>query len=237
MKKNYFILLFGLLIYSQNNYCQNYTDIQTYEWFDTKLGKESLEFRTGTGHLNFDNTIDNEHRYYNINEFKNGSIVFNGQTHYNIDLKYDTFADELVIRPYPDRARIQINILKEKTDSFKIENENFVNLKPQNATYKAGYYQETIVGENCILYTKYIKLKTQIIKDNYLLTSYIPYHEFLLLKEGKFILINSQSEIVKLYPTQKRKINDFYYINKKLKKESPGLFMKKLMKYINNYNL
>lgn len=229
--------MFGLLIYSQNNYCQNYDDIKTYEWFDNNLGKESLEFITGTGHLNFDNTIDNQHRYYTTNEFKNGSIVFNGQNHYNIDLKYDIFADELVIRPYPERVRIQINLLKEKINSFKIENENFVNLKQQNTAYKGGYYQETVVGENCILYIKYIKLKTQIIKDNFLLTSYIPQYEFLLLKEGKFILINDQSEIVKLYPTEKRKINDFYSINKNLKKENPGLFMKKLMKYINNYNL
>lgn len=237
LKKNYFILLFGLLIYSQNNYCQSDNEVQTYNWFDNKPGKESLEFRTGVGHLNFDHTIDDQHRYYNTNEFKNGSIVYNGQNYYNIDLKYDIFADVLVAKPYPETPRIQINLVKEKMNSFKIENEKFVNLTQINSTFRGGYYEETIIKNDCILYIKYLKEQKVVVKDNFLLTGYTPHCEFLLLKDDKFVSINTKSEILELYPKQKRKINDFYFMNKDLKKQNPGLFMKNLMKYINNFNL
>ncbi len=237
LKKNYSLILLGLFLCIQNTFGQNQNEIQTYNWFDSAIGKESLEYSAGTAHLNFDSTIDNQHRYYKLDQFKNGNITYNNQSYYNLDLKYDIFTDELIIRPYPENSRIQINLVKEKMNSFMIENEKFVNLKDLNTTYKSGYYEENIIGDNCILYIKYIKAKKSIIEGTSSLISYTPYCEFLLLKENKFILINSKSEIIKLYPKQKRRIDDFYSINKGLKKESPGLFMKNLMKYINNFNL
>lgn len=236
-KNPYFIILFGVLLNISNVHSQNNNEILTYNWFDKSLGKESLDFNNGTGHLNFDKTIDKQNRYYVADEFKSGSITYNGQNYFNLDLKYDIFNDELVLRPYIETTYIQINLLKEKVDFFKIGNEKFVNLKLLPANLKGGYYEETVTGKNSVLYIKYYKEKREIIKDDHFLIRYIQNYDYVLLKDNKFTLINDKKEIIKLYPEQKRKINDFFFKNKDLKKDNPALFMKNLMKYINNFNL
>jgi len=234
-KKHYFIILFGLLLNILNINSQNNKEISTYNWFDKNSGKEALDFNNGTGHLNFDKTIDNENRYYITDEFKTGSISYNDQNYFSLDLKYDIFKDELVFRPYIETTHIQINLLKEKVDFFKIGNQKFVNLKLLPHSLKTGYYEETVTGNNSILYIKYYKEKRDIIKDDHFLISYKQNSDFLLLKDNTFILINDKKEIIKLYPEQKRKIQNFFSTNKDLKKDNPGLFMKNLMKYINNF--
>lgn len=236
-KNPYFIILFGLLLNIPNIYSQNNNTIPTYNWFDKTIGKESLDFNNGTAHLNFDKTIDNQNRYYITDEFKTGTITYSGQNYFNLDLKYDIFNDELILRPYTETTHIQINLLKEKIDSFKIGDEKFVNLKQLPINLKRGYYEETVMANNSILYIKYYKEKREIIKDNYFLIGYLQNYDYVLLKDNKFTLINDKKEIIKLYPDQKRKINDFFFANNDLKKENPGLFMKNLMKYINNFNL
>lgn len=234
-KELLFIILFGLLLNTSQIFGQNNNEILTYNWFDKNFGKESLDFNNGNGHLNFDQTINDHHRYYKTDEFKNGNIIYEGQSYFNLDLKYDLFNDQLVIRPYIESPYIQINLLKEKVDFFKIGNQKFVNLKLLPHSLKTGYYEETVTGNNSILYIKYYKEKRDIIKDDHFLISYKQNSDFLLLKDNTFILINDKKEIIKLYPEQKRKIQNFFSTNKDLKKDNPGLFMKNLMKYINNF--
>lgn len=235
-KELFFIILFGLFLNISQVFSQNNNDIFTYNWFDKNLGKESLPFNNGTGHLNFDKTIKDQNRYYIADEFKNGAINYQGQDYFNLDLKYDIFNDELVLRPYIETSYLQINLLKEKVDFFKIGNEKFVNLKQLPANFKSGYYEETVTGNNTVLYIKYYKEKKNIIKDNFFLIEYVQHNDFVLLKDNTFTLINDKKEIIKLYPDQKRKINDFFFMNKDLRKNSPGLFMKNLIKHINNFN-
>lgn len=234
-KELLFIILFGLSLNTPKIFGQSNNEVVTYNWFDKNLGKESLDFNNGNGHLNFDSTINDHHRYYNTDEFKNGNIIYEGQNYFNLDLKYDIFNDQLVLRPYIESYYIQITLLKEKVDSFKIDNEKFVNLKEIPTNFKSGYYEEVRIGNNTILYIKYSKAQEKVIKDFSILIDYIPYFDYILLKENKFTLINDKKEIIKLYPDQKRKINDFFLMSKDLRKTNQVLFMKNLIKYINNF--
>lgn len=234
-KKSYFIILFGLFLSIQSIHSQNNNEISTYNWFDKNLGVESLDFKNGPAHFNFDKTVDGHNRYYISNDFKSGSINYNGQNYYNVDLKYDIYMDEAIIRPYNETNHTQSNLIKESVTYFKIGNEKFVNLKELTANYKGGYYEEVATGENTILYIKYYKEKKDVLKDNLFLIDFEQKHEFIVLKDNKFTLVNEKQEIIKLYPDKKRKINDFFFMNRNLKKDDPGLFMKSLMKYIKQF--
>lgn len=236
-KKLYFLILFGLFLNIYSIRSQTNNEIATYNWFDKNLGIESLGFKNGPAHLNFDKTANNQNRYY-VDEFKSGSITYNGQNYFDLYLKYDIHDDELVLRPYNESNTTKINVVKDYVSSFKIGNEKFVNLKELNSSnYKTGYYEEVLLANNTILYIKYYKDKNNVMKENISYIEYLPKYDFILLKEKNFHLINDKKEIIKLYPADKRKINDFYFKNRSLKKEDPSLFMKSLMKYINNLNL
>lgn len=236
-KKLYFLILFGLFLNIYSIHSQTNNEVATYNWFDKNLGIESLDLKNGPAHLNFDKTANNENRYY-TDDFKSGSIIYNNQNYFDLYLKYDIYADELVLRPYKESNTTKINVVKDYVSSFKIGNQKFVNLKELSApNFKKGYYEEVILAANTILYIKYYKERNNVMKENIAYIAYLPKYDYILLKGKDFYLINDKKEIIKLYPEEKRKINDFYFKNRSLKKEDLSLFMKSLMKFINNLNL
>ena len=233
-QKAIFLVLFGLFLNIHSSQSQTNDDITVYNWFDKNLGLESLDFKNGLAHLNFDKTPPNQNRYL-TNEFKKGSINYNEQYYFDLFLKYDIHSDELVLRPYDEANTTKINLIKENINSFTIGTDKFINLKELNtSTFKGGYYEEVLIGNNITLYIKYYKEKKKSAKDEINLIDYVPKYEFVLLKENKYSVINEKKEIIALFPDSKRKINDFYIMNRDLKKDNFPLFMKNLIKYINN---
>ncbi|WPO80512.1 hypothetical protein [Flavobacterium sp. KACC 22761] len=234
-KKIIFLCLFGLLLNIPSIHSQSVKETEIFNWFDKNAGIESLDIKNGPAHLNFDKTINNQHRYYGTDEFKKGSINYNGQNYFDVYLKYDIYADQLVLRPYDQQNTTKINLLKANIAYFKIGDENFVKLDElNNSLFKGGYYNETLIKNNQALYIKYFKEKKKNIKEELDLIDYKPRYEFVLWKDNKFNLINEKKEIIALFPESKRNINDFYLMNRSLRKENPPIFMKNLMKYINN---
>lgn len=217
-------------------YCQTSNDISVYNWFDNNLGVESLDFENGSAHLNFDKTIKNQNRYYISEDFKKGNFNYNSQDYFDLLLNYDIYNDELILRPYGESNTTKINLNKEKISSFKIGNEKFVNLKELNSNnFRKGYYEEVPAGNNITLFIKYYKEKKKNNnKEEVDLIEFVPKYEFLLLKENKFYPVNDKKEIIALFPDNKRKINDFYLLHRDLKKDNVPLFMKNLVKFINN---
>ena len=226
------LLILGIFFNIYNIYSQNNNEVLTYNWFDKSIGIESLDIKNGLLHLNFDKTANDNNRYYISNDFKSGSVNYNNQDYFDLFLKYDIYNDELILKHNKSNTT-QINLIKENITFFKIGEQKFVNLN-EAKPFKAGYYEETSIGKNIILYTKYYKEKSKVTKDNFSSIEYSQKNEFLLFKENEFYLINDKNQIIKLYPDSKKKINSFYFSNKDLRKNDSPLFMKNLMKYINN---
>lgn len=234
-KKTFYLILFGIFLNINTVYCQTSNEIATYNWFDKNLGVESLDFENGSAHLNFDKTVNNHHRYYISEDFKKGSIRYNDQNYFDLLLNYDTYSDELVLKPYGESNTTKINLIKNNVSSFTLGNENFVKLTAVNSLpFKKGYYEEVQTGNNITLFIKHYKEKKKSNRADIDLIDFIPRHEFIVLAENKFYPANDKKEIVALFPNNKRKINDFYLLYRNLKKEDASLFMKNLLKYINN---
>ncbi|MEN2414135.1 hypothetical protein [Flavobacterium mesophilum] len=234
-KKIIFPCLFGLLLNIPSIHSQSVKEIEVFNWFDKNASVESLDIKNGPAHLNFDKTVDNQHRYYGADEFKKGNITYNGQNYFDLSLKYDIYADELVWRPYDEQNVTKINLVKSNISYFKIGTETFVNLKElSNTAFRSGYYEEINLSNNQTLYIKYYKEKKKNAKVEMNLIEYIPRFDFVLWKDNKFNLINDKNALIKMFPESKRKINDYYLMNRTLRKENTSLFMKNLMKYINN---
>lgn len=229
------LIMIFLLGSFQNISAQNDKEETIYNWFDSVLGKENLDINNGTLHHNYDRTFNNEHRYYDLNAFVNGSVVYNDQNYYDLALKYDIYNDEVVLNPKNKEANyIIINLSKEMIKSFRINKKNFVNLTlsalPSNV--KKGYYEENLVGKSFTFYVKHYKFKKETLQNTRPLLNYFYQPEFLLFYNNNFLEINSRRDLTNLFPIHKTKIDEFYSKYEKLEEESKLKFMEKLMIYI-----
>lgn len=214
---------------------QSNNNESVYNWFDKTIGKENLGVNNGAIHTNYNLRLNDQNRYLDSNKFIIGNVNYDAQDYFDVNLKYDIYNDELILKPYGESDYISITLAKEKVKAFTIYNTKFVNLNLElPLEFSKGYYEENLMGKSFVFYIKHYKIKEEILKGNSVFTNYFYINKFILFSENKFNKINSKSDILKLFPDYKREITNFYKTYKDLKKQNELKFTKNLMIYINN---
>lgn len=237
-KKSAFLILFGLFLNISAIHSQTSSnDISTYNWFDKTVGIENLNLINGVPHTNPFRTIDENNMYY-INQYELGSLNYEGQTYYNVMLKYDIYRDILALNPFGESENIGVNVIKTKVQFFSIKDKNFVNIDkkdPAVPEFTAGYYEENKISPDFVLYIKHHKNQQKTIVESVLYYHFKEDTSFFLDLKNKTYSIKSKNDVIKLFPEQKKQINGFYLMNRELRKSDEKQFMRNLMKYISNF--
>lgn len=235
-KKSAFLILFGLFLNISIIYSQTNNDIATYNWFDKTVGTENLDIVNGIPHINPYRTTGDNHLYY-IDRYETGSLIYEGQSYYNIKLKYDTYRDLLVLNPFDESENIGINVITTKVESFSIQDKNFVNINKKDLDvreFTPGYYEENKITPDFKFYIKHHKNQQKVINEGILSYNFKENNSFFLDLKNKIYPIKSKNNIIKLFPEQKKQINGFYLMNRELRNSDENQFMRNLMRYINN---
>jgi len=111
------IICNGFQIYSQKN-----SEISLYNWFDTIIGKGNLGINNGPLQTNPYKTIGQNNMYYIADKYSKGDVIYDGQTYYDVNIKYDIYKDELILNPYGESEHIGLILIKDKIESFLKQN-------------------------------------------------------------------------------------------------------------------
>lgn len=231
----------ALLLISCNafkTYSQNNSEATLYNWFDTIVGKENLEINNGTLYTNPYKTIGQNNMYYIADMYSKGDVRYDGQTYYDVNLKYDIFKDKLILNPYGESEHIGINLIMDKIESFSIKDKRFVKIEKKDNNlpeFRTGYYEENEFASDFIFYIKYHKDIQKGINDNGVFYNFNENHLFFIYLKNKTYQIKTKNDIIKLFPEQKKQIHAFYLMNREILKSDKNQFMGNLMKYINNF--
>ena len=244
-KRSIFLILFGLSLNFCTLYSQTiYNKAPINNWFDNAIGKENLAIYNGSRHVNYYITLDKSHSYYVSGKFTTGSLKYENQDYYNVELKYDVNNDILVCKPIGQYDYMGINIIKEKTSGFTIYDKQFVNINYSNPScpeYMNGYYQEIIFSKNNILYIKHHKSRTKVIDTKTIsdgvnqnsTDEFKEKNEFILKHKDVYNRISSKSDIIKIFPEYKSAIKNYYSKNIQLEELDNKVFIENLIKEIN----
>lgn len=236
-KKLIFHIIFGLLLSIHSLHSQTAKEIDIYNWFDKTIGKENLDLNNGVLYTNPYRTINNNNLYFLDDKFEKGNLSYNGQIYYNYNLKYDIYRDILILNPSETSELIGISLNTEKVDSFTILNRNFVKVRKEQYNlpeFLTGYYEFFSFNENFIFYIKHSKTGQKKIKDDSSYYYFTDNNHFYLAYKKNLYAINRKSDLTNLFPEQKKQINEFYLMNREIKKSDLNQFMRNLMKYISN---
>jgi hypothetical protein len=171
-------------------------------------------------------------------EFLPGSVIINGRTfdNSNLKLKLDIVNDELLI--LTDRnATLQLN--KEMVDLFTLLYENqlfrFKRLEIDSLNMLSGYVNVIYDGETS-LYVKYkkeIRLRNSAGERDTFIQSYRVY----VMKDGILHTVNNKTSLIKLLSDHKEELKDFIRSDKiRISRKSPGSIAPVLAFYDNLNN-
>ncbi|MBZ4036262.1 hypothetical protein K6T82_15925 [Flavobacterium sp. 17A] len=235
-KQHILILIFGLFLNICNLYSQNIKEESIYNFFDNAVGVENLGVNNGYAYKDIYTTIDNNSMYYVSNNFTKGSVNYDGQIYYDVNLKYNTYKDELILSPRAESKYSTISLIQDKTSAFTLNGKNFVYLNKKLSPLSeltTGYYEITALRDGFNFYIKHSKKLENKTVDNKVYSNFIDNNSYFIFYKNSFYNSNNKSEILKIFPNQKKQINDFYAMNRELRKSDNDQFMINLLKHIN----
>ncbi|MFN7043802.1 MAG: hypothetical protein ACK4M1_01285 [Flavobacterium sp.] len=231
--KTYYNFIFTVfLLINSSLYSQNKIE----DFFDNSVGKENLPLNNGTFYFNTFKTL-NTHQYYHTNKYSVGTLVYDNQYYNTVNLKYDSFRDVLVFKPFGESENFGIILISEKVLHFTINNKNFTNLSfitKDSLKNVKGYYEENLKGKDFTFYIKHKKDRREFIKNQVVYADFGIYNEFLIFKSNIYHPIKSKKDVTILFPIHKKEINTFYSDNSKLSKDNKTEFYEKLFRFIDH---
>ncbi len=227
-------VIFILLLLSINSFSQTNEKKEISNYFDKTIGEEILNINNGKIHLDPYN-LKNGNNYYLNKNFISGSVFYDNQLYENILIKYDMYKDELV-KSFENNNAFGVTLINKKTDYFLIEDKRFVNIDNKYKFPKVitGFFEEKYLGKNISLYIKHFKTAKETIIETTLYTEFKEYSDYQLLYNSKFTSVNTQNEILAIFPQLKKEIKEYYKKNKISEEANPYQFKADLIKFIDN---
>ena len=210
-----------------------------YNWFDQIVGQENIGLYNGKQYVNLylNKTFDNKHQFFRSEKLLKGSVTYDGQTYYDMNMMYDLDTDNLIVTLKSGSVASFLQLIRSKVNEFTIDGSRFVYFDgfAENSTAVNGFYEVLLENNSLSLLKKHKKNKKRRLEEldgNRAYYEFVDAYEYLLFAGGEYKNIESRSDIIKRYPNLKKEIKTFYNKNKKLKKNQPDIFLKKLFESV-----
>lgn len=212
-------------------------EIQLAKAYDSIAGIQGLSISNGLIHSNPYPVQNGKYRYFRSDKFEKGTVIYNDQYYYDIDVKYDLYNDILIFKPVGETNNMGIELIPQNVNAFLINGKRFVNLNKVVSplfTFIKGYYEENISGKNFTFYIKRHKDRRETVTGTRIYNEFENNDEYYVYRDNNFYKVASKSDVIALFPDLKKKINDIYSMNKSIEKEDKTQFFEELMQKINN---
>lgn len=204
--------------------------------FDQVVGIQNTMLYQGVAHTESYRTINEKTPYFITPQFLKGSVRYTGQDYYGLDLKYDVFEDQVLIKLVPSVGGARLELIRDRVAQFHIDGHKFVLLRPSDIPQIDiyGFYEAPVETGHMSLYIKHAKKKLDRTDRGSVYSEFVKVKStYLLHVGGGYHNIGSKKELIALFPEHKKQINEFYGSQSRLKKVDPDSFHISLIKHIN----
>jgi len=201
-----------------------------YTLLDNVIGIDNTSIYNGNEYREKFKTLDNNHPFFNSQDFIIGTIEYNGDLYFNINIKYNLFNQEIIAKlKSKNGSEAAIKLYNSKIESFIINNQKFINVSP-NSSGVNGFYEEVSIDNDYTLLIKHQKFKKDLYRNEQLYVEFVTAkNEYLILKGNTYYTLDSKKDVINLFPDSKQKINQFYRDYRSLRKADYCQFLIKLL--------
>ena len=216
-------------------YGQNSSEVVLFNAFDEHVGIENTGLYQGIVYVEKYRTINERVHFHKGVNFLPGSVYYDGQWYYNLDVKYDVYDDKVLLRLVTEAGGGTIQLFKGYLDEFVLDGEHFVKILEKDAPLLSehGFYAISMEGIYFTLYTKYTKRSFEKRDKKFLYYEFLNgSSEYALFYKGQYHRFNSKKEVIDLFPELKKEIKAFYGLARTQSKADPNGFKISLAKRI-----
>lgn len=179
-----------------------------HNWFDSITGIENSEPHQGVIYVDRHRTKGKKTKFFPKPDFVLGSIVFDGQPYFDLNLKYDVYDDELLMRVDRLLGGSILQLYKTKIDRFSIGGHDFI--KIDGSKLKSGFYEISVEKPFFSLLKKHRKNPIEQLGKKLIFYDFEDGNkECFLYYRQNYHPIKKVSDLVGLFPEYEEQLKSF----------------------------
>ncbi len=175
---------------------------------------EQSRLYSGFIYDSYDSSITGSAYLDDIDNWRAGTVDYDGQTFDNVSMVYDLYTDKLVVLPYNHSS--PLSLVSEKVKSFDLHSRHFVRVANSNSGIKAGFYEQLYAGTSEVLKKVEKTLKSTSGSGGrqryFVLVHETP--DYYIKKNGTYYAVSSQSSVLDLFPDRKKELRQYIKTNR-----------------------
>ena len=207
---------------------QNYSEDLLYSWFDNIIGIAQLGIHEGEVYQENHRVKSKRSKFFPSADFSSGTVQFNGQIYFNLNLKYNVYDDELLLLVENALGGNILKLNKSGVENFAIQGHRFKYLDDmfKDSEIPPGFYEITMEGPFFSLLIKHRKLATQQLESNLVFYEFEDLDKLCILQyRNKYELLNDISDLTKLFPKHKEALAQYYKDQKRKSSFDTSLYV------------
>lgn len=188
---------------------QNTKDLKEhYIFFDGIVGIENSDLHYGKVYQEKHRIKSKKTKFFPEPNFLSGSLVFNGQSYYDISLKYNVYDDELLMQVDKRFGGDILQLHKKQVSNFKIGNHFFVKIDKTEIT--AGYYEVVLESSFFSLFKKHRKSLKELLGEKLIFYEFENEEkDFFLQYQNTYHSIGKISALISIFPKYEAELKSF----------------------------
>ena len=216
------LLFLSVFFISFSTFSQVDSQKKIYSWYDTQNGIENSMLFRGIEYVETDRMINERHKFFKTDKFQKGALMYDGQTFYEVPLKYNIFNDLLLVNLQQGSRNLIFQLISNKVDNFMIGEHQFKYLKSRNNIKLEGFYEVINDQGEFKIYKKHLQNSREIRDKNLAYTEFNREDpEYIYQIGSDNFSLGSRSELMSNFPEFKRQIRSFYKENHFQKLKNP----------------
>jgi hypothetical protein len=154
---------------------------------------------------------DEEHPYYDSDDWTTGSIVYWNELYENVSILFDLTIDQVIVEH--DRGS-PVRLIPEKVQRFTILGHTFVRLlKDDKNKLSDGFYDQLYNGKSKV-YAKYLKTYRETLQAPRVIPSFDEGVRYYVVKDGNFHAVKTKRSILQVLGDRKSELKNFLRKNR-----------------------
>lgn len=152
-----------------------------------------------------------EHPYFKVDDWSNGSIIYWNELYENVPLMYDINTDQIITEHNKGNA---IKLVAEKVQGFTLLGQTFVRLtKDDKNNIAEGFYAQLYNGKAKV-YSKYSKQYNETLETQQVIPRFDQHVRHYIMKDGVLNVVRSKGSALAVFADRKQEVKSFIRKNK-----------------------
>ncbi len=213
-------------------------DNKAYTWFDNIIGLENTGLFNGVEYLEKHLTINEKQKYLFSNQYLSGTITYDGQPYYTIDMKYNVYDDLLLVKLKSRDGETAFQLHKDLIAGFVLEGHGFINIRNKEAEQAGiyGFYEILADEPDIQLLKKHTKKQKKKLDKQ---TTYYEFENddpvFVVAVNSQYFSIRNHRSLIRIFPEHKEEIRKYFRTQKGLRRSGPESFLINLIPVLQTF--